>query len=694
MNQLEFSKLAYENFKVNLNNQMHSLPGTEKPGESAVYRADNYKEGIFEAHPGGHKILFSQLQESFNNNVNQQCVGVRYKNPRSGKWGNFEFLSYYEVEKKVNAIRSGLMYLMEEHINRDIGEEALNDLEVLKTIGVFGPNRLEWILTDLACLGMNVTSVGLFDTYGQDVLEYVLNHSEVRMIVASGNMIHRLLKTKQDIPKLKVIISMDPVPKEDPPGSASHILRNWAESKGIHIYDFNEVDRLGYLNPEDPYIQSPEHVVTLCYTSGTTGNPKGAMMTNKNLMTAIGFIVNIAKWELKARMVYLNYLPLSHLLERAGTYCTLNVGGTVGIWRGDTKYLLEDLKLLAPTYFVSVPRLYNRIYNGILAKVNSGTAFRKYIFNRALNDKMKNYKEGKGVRHAFWDTLIFNRVKAQLGGRIETMITGSAPIKCEIIDLLSVVFGVEFYEGYGATETSTIASMTRPGDFNSGHVGPIAPYMEFKLRDVPEMGYYTNTDRPKGEIMVKGDNIVKGYYKNDEKWNESIDESGFYATGDIGTLTESNTIKIIDRKAHIFKLSQGEFVSPERVEGFYLTHHAIQMVWAYGDSNHSQLLGVAVPDPETFVPWARSIGGEKEASYEELCANSYIQSKLIVDLITYGNNQKELAGFERIKGFIIESQVFNEDNGLATGTMKLKRPALKAYYKDRLDELYEKLSCS
>jgi long-chain acyl-CoA synthetase len=628
----------------------------------------------------------------FTKYANQPCLGTRSKNPRTGRWGNFEFLSYYEVEKKVNAIRSGLMYLMEEHVNREIGEEALNDLEVLKTVGIFGPNRMEWILADLACLGMNVTTVGLFDTYGQDVLEYVLNHSEVRMIVASGNMIYRLLRTKQEIPKLKVIISMDPLPKEDPPGSAAHILRSWADSKGLHIYDFNEVDRLGYLNPEEPFIQAPEHVVTLCYTSGTTGSPKGAMITNKNLMTASGFIENIAKYELKGPMIYLNYLPLSHVLERVGTYCAISTGGQVGIWRGEPKYLLEDIKLLAPTYFVSVPRVFNRIYNGILAKVNGGTSFRKYIFNRALNDKMKNYKEGKGVDHPFWDTLIFNRAKSQLGGRIERMFTGSAPIKGEIIDFLSVVFGVEFFEGYGATETSAVCSITRPGDLNRDHVGPITPYMEFKLRDVPEMGYYTDSDQPRGEIMVRGANIVKGYYKDEEKWKNSLDEDGFYATGDIGTITKTNTIKIIDRKAHIFKLSQGEFVSPERVEGFYLTHHAVQMVWAYGDANRDSLVGVAVPDPDTFVPWARSIGGDKEATYEELCADEEIQAKLIEELVEHGNNQNDLAGFERIRGFIIEPQIFNEDNGLATGTMKLKRPALKAHYKDQIDELYEKLS--
>ncbi|KXN74686.1 acetyl-CoA synthetase-like protein [Conidiobolus coronatus NRRL 28638] len=692
MNRIDSSKLVYEKNKVNLSKQMHALPGTGKPGESAVYRADNYKEGVLEPHPEDPKTLYESMQEVFYNHPDQPCLGKRSQDPRTGKWGNFEFLSYYEVEKKVNTIRSGLMYLMEEHINCEIGEESLNDLEVLKTIGIFGPNRLEWILTDLACLGMNVTSVGLFDTYGQDILEYVLNHSEVRMIVASGNMIHRLLKTKQDIPKLKVIISMDPVPKEDPPGSASHILRNWAESKGIYIYDFNEVDRFGYLNPENPYIQSPEHVVTLCYTSGTTGNPKGAMITNRNMATVVNYMTNIDRWELKSQLVYLNYLPLSHALERSATYCALSWGGTVGIWRGDSKYLLEDIKLLAPTLFISVPRLYNRIYNEILAKVNAGSTLGKYIFNRALNEKMKNYKEGKGVHHVFWDNLIFNKVKVQLGGRVEKMITGSAPIKGEILDFLTVVFGADIRECYGSTESCSVISITRPRDLNKEHVGPISPYMEFKLRDVPEMGYFTNSVQPKGEIMIKGANIVKGYYKNEQKWRDSVDEDGFYATGDIGTITKFNTIKIIDRKAHIFKLSQGEFVSPERVEGFYLTHRLIQIIWVYGDSNYSQLLGVVVPNPETFVSWARSVNNNEDTSYEELCADSEVQSKLIEELILHGNNQKELAGFERIKGFIIESQVFNEDNGLATGTMKLKRPALKTYYKDRLYELYEKLS--
>ncbi|KXN74685.1 acetyl-CoA synthetase-like protein [Conidiobolus coronatus NRRL 28638] len=629
---------------------------------------------------------------AFNNYADSPCLGKRSQDSKTGRWGNFEFLSYYEVEKKVNTIRSGLMYLMEEHINRDIGEEALNDLEVLKTIGIFGPNRMEWILTSLACLGMNATMVGLFDTYGQDILEYVLNHSEVRIIVASGSLIYRLLRTNQNISKLKVIVSMDPLPKEDPPGSASHILRNWAESKGIHIYDFNEIDRLGYLNPEEPYIQSPEHVVTLCYTSGTTGNPKGAMITNRNIATTLKFLVNIVANEVKGPKVYLNYLPLSHILEMGGTLMSLSLGGSIGIWRGEPKYLLEDIKLLAPTYFVSVPRLFNRIYNGILAKANGGSALLKYIFNRALNDKMKNYKEGKGIHHTFWDTLIFNKVKAQLGGRVEKMFTGSAPIKGEILDFLTVVFGADFFECYGATETSAIVSITRPGDLNKEHVGPVASYEEFKLRDVPEMGYFTNSDQPKGEIMAKGANIVKGYYKNEQKWRDSVDEDGFYATGDIGTITKFNTIKIIDRKAHIFKLSQAEFVSPERVEGFYLTHRLVQMIWAYGDSNHSHLLGVIVPNPETFVPWARSIIKDNEATFEELCADSEVQSKLIEELILHGNSQKELAGFERIKGFIIESQVFNEDNGLATGTMKLKRPALKTYYKDRLYELYDKIS--
>eukprot|EP01018_Ginkgo_biloba_P036627 Gb_32723 [translate_table: standard] len=314
---------------------------------------------------------------------------------------------------------------------------------------------------------------------------------------------------------------------------------------GIEIISYSKLLDQGRRNLQPFWPPMPEEVATICYTSGTTGTPKGAVITHGNLIASVaGSSLSI---KLYPSDVYLSYLPLAHIYERAITIGMVYNGVAIGFYQGDNMKLMDDMAVLRPTIFASVPRLYNRIYSGILNAVNMSGTLRKRLFNAAFNSKKQAIMNGK-VPSPIWDRLVFNKIRAKLGGRVRLMVSGASPISPEVMDFLRVCFGGRVSEGYGMTETSCIVCICDEGDNLSGHVGSPNPACEVKLVDVPEMNY-TSDDKPhpRGEICVRGPIVFKGYYKDDLQTQEILDEDGWLHTGDIGLWLPGGRLKIIDR---------------------------------------------------------------------------------------------------------------------------------------------------
>jgi len=351
-------------------------------------------------------------------------------------------------------------------------------------------------------------------------------------------------------------------------------------------------------------------VHTICYTSGTTGVPKGVVLTHANLVANAAGIHGYA--EILPSDVYLSYLPLAHIYERVNQLVLLVSGAGIGFYGGDVLKIVDDIQALRPTIFASVPRLWNRIYDRVTATIAEAGPVAQGLFNAAFRNRAAMMERGQrphGVLDAAFDRLVFAKIRDRLGGRVRLMITGASPISPAVFNFLRCCFCPDIMEGYGMTESACVITLTQPGDPVSGHVGGPTPAMEVKLADLPEMGY-TNADSPypRGEICVRGPAVFQGYFKDDAQTREVLDPDGWLHTGDVGMWIPGGRLRIFDRKKNIFKLAQGEYVAPEKIEQVYQRCPLVAQCFVHGDSLRPNLVAVVVPDPETLVPWAKRQG--------------------------------------------------------------------------------------
>jgi long-chain acyl-CoA synthetase len=478
------------------------------------------------------------------------------------------------------------------------------------------------------------------------------------------------------IPGLKYIVSMDPLP-------------DGKTIEGVKLMTWQDLLRLGaekQIKFDEP---KPDELCTICYTSGTTGDPKGVMLTHKNFVAVMSAMAIVT--EISTADVHVSYLPLAHMYERAVLETVMCCGGQVGFFSGDILKLLDDIAVLKPTVFASVPRLYNRMYDRIKATVASSSDFAKGMFETAFNSKLQTLKSGGGVSSFLWDSVVFSKTKARLGGRVRFMGSGAAPLQAEVQDFLKVTMCAPVLQGYGMTETCGITHVQDKSDFASGAVGGILPCSEFKLVDVPEMNYFATDEPPRGEICVRGANVFQGYFKMPDKTEECLEKDGWLHTGDIGVVNANGTLSIIDRKKNIFKLSQGEYVAAEKIENAYSTHPWIQQIWVYGDSTQSVLVAVVVPDADKIKAWASANGHSGGEDVAAILADPKVKEMIYSDLTKHGKEQK-LRGFEFVKNILLEHTPFSIENDLITPTFKLKRPQLKAKYQQQLDAMYSELA--
>jgi long-chain acyl-CoA synthetase len=364
------------------------------------------------------------------------------------------------------------------------------------------------------------------------------------------------------------------------------------------------------------------------------------------------------------------------------------IGASVGYYQGDTSKLMSDICALRPTVFVSVPRLLNKVYDKVIGGVKDKNIFMQTLFNLAYQSKLDNLHENGDVDHWLWDFLVFGKIKSLLGGRVKAILSGAAPISPAVIDFLRVCFSCEVYEGYGATETCAGSTLTLKGDWSSGNIGVPVPSNEIKLIDIPEMGY-TSQDQPfpRGEICIRGPNCFTGYYKDEEKTDDVIDEEGWVRTGDVGSWDSRGRLRVIDRKKNLFKLAQGEYIAPEKIEIILSKNLYISQSFIYGDSLKSWLAALIVPAKEELLKWAAT-SELQNLTYNDLLKNPSVISFYIEQLQKCGKNgSNELKSFEIPKVIHLLSEPFSIENDLLTPSFKVKRFAVQKKYENELSSL-------
>ncbi|KAM8889793.1 long-chain-fatty-acid--CoA ligase 5 [Synchiropus picturatus] len=604
------------------------------------------------------KTIYEVFQRGLKVSGNGPCLGYR----KSGR--PYQWLRYKQVSDRAEHLGSGLLH---RGLQPNPGT----------FIGIFAQNRPEWIIGELACYTYSMVAVPLYDTLGPEALVFIIDTADITTVLCDNDKkVETLLQNREKglIPALKTIIVMD---------SFSSDLVERGTKCGVDVVTLQDVEAVGKANPRSPIPPKPEDLSIICFTSGTTGNPKGAMLTHENVVADAAGVIKSFETSVEPTPddVSISFLPLAHMFERVVQVVMYGAGAKVGFFQGDIRLLPDDMKTLQPTIFPVVPRLLNRVYD----KVQSGakSPLKKWLLNFAVERKCAEVRDGIIRKNSIWDKLIFNKVQESFGGRVRVMVTGAAPISPSVLNFLRAALGCQIFEGYGQTECTAGCTFTMPGDATPGHVGAPLPCNFVKLVDVEEMNYFASNGE--GEVCIKGKNVFKGYLKDPEKTAEALDKDGWLHTGDIGKWLPSGVLKIIDRKKNIFKLAQGEYIAPEKIENVYVRSGPVAQVFVHGDSLQSCLVAIVVPDSEVLPEFAKGLGCY--GTFEELCKNKEVKKAILTDMIRLGK-ESGLKSFEQVKDLHVHPEQFTIENGLLTPTLKAKRAELKTLFQTQIDSLY------
>ncbi|XVE73478.1 hypothetical protein DITRI_Ditri11bG0121100 [Diplodiscus trichospermus] len=639
-----------------------------KPSVGPVYRSLLAKNGYPPPNPD-MSTAWSLFSSSAQKHPGNRMLG--WRKIVDGKVGPYIWKTYKEAYEEILHIGSAL---------------RASGAEPGCRVGIYGGNCPEWIMAMEACGAHSLICVPLYDTLGPGAVNFIMDHAEVDFVFVQDIKVKELLNPNcTSVQLLKAMVCFTSLTEED---------NAKASQMGIKTFSWTEFLRMGKENPQDISPPQPFNICTIMYTSGTSGNPKGVVLTHETIATFVhGVDLFLDEFEDKMTVddVYLSFLPLAHVLDRTIEEYFFHRGASVGYYHGNLKELRDDIMELKPTFLAGVPRVYDMIQEGIKKALQELSPLRRRIFDALY--KYKLYWMNRGYKHKyaspFADLLAFRKVKAKLGGRLRLLLSGGAPLSPEVEEFLRVTCCAFFVQGYGLTETCGACTIGYPDEMCMvGVVGAPAVYNELRLEEVSDMGYNPLGNPPCGEICVRGKTIFTEYYKNPELTRESF-KDGWFHTGDIGQMLPNGVVKIIDRKKNLIKLSQGEYVALEYLENVYGVTPIVDDVWVYGNSFKSMLVAVVVLHEENAKKWAYLNG--YTGSLSELCALSKLQNYVLSELRSTAEKNK-MRGFEVIKGVILEAQPFDMERDLVTATLKKKRNNLLKYYQADIDALYEKLT--
>lgn len=588
--------------------------------------------------------------------------------------GDYNWLSYEDTFCLAQRLGSGLAAL---------GQKPLCN------IAIFCETRAEWIITAQACFMYNFPLVTLYSTLGGAAIAHGLNETEVTHIITSKDLLQSRLKAiLLDIPRLMHIILVDEKPS------------SWLDlPRGIMVHNIAAVQELG-AKPQNIAIcrrqPVPSDIAVIMYTSGSTGIPKGVMISHSNIIAAItGMAERIPN--LDENDTYIGYLPLAHVLELSAELVCVTHGCRIGYSSPQTladqsskikKGSKGDTSVLKPTLMAAVPEIMDRIYKNVMTKVEGMSKVQKTLFVLAYNYKMEQIS--KGYSTPLCDRLVFNKVRSLLGGKTRVLLSGGAPLSAATQRFMNICFCCPVGQGYGLTETCGAGTISEFADLSTGRVGAPLVCSEITLKNWEEGGYY-NTDKPnpRGEILIGGPNVTMGYYKNEQKNREDfcVDENGqrWFCTGDIGEFHTDGCLKIIDRKKDLVKLQAGEYVSLGKVEAVMKNCSLVDNICAYANSDQSYVIGFVVPNQKQLTALAQQRG--IRGSWEEICNHPEME-KEVLRIITDAAITGKLERFEIPKKICLSAEPWTPETGLVTEAFKLKRKELKSHYQDDIERMY------
>ena len=662
------------------------VPETDRDDRGEIRRCHNVD---FDPTLGlqGCRTLYEAFRHGAALNPMGSCMGFRATST-TGMATPFIYASYTECLSRINVLAAGMEVLELLRPNQDN----------LACLGLYTKNCMEFVLAEHAAYTISGIAVPFYDTLGPDTVEFILKQTSLKTVLCTRAQLDKLCQAKQtgNCPVFQAVILIDGVIPQ---------AADAAQAAGLSLYSFGKVEAVGArhiamqgFHHRPP---NPDDVAFFCYTSGTTGDPKGALITHQNVMSSIaGLWAAAPELQMHTNDRHLSYLPLAHIFEHVVLTQVFLAGASAAFFRGDPLLLMEDLQACRPTMLPVAPRVLNRMYDKIYAGMAAAGGWKEKLFHAAVAAKTRGLQEGY-LTHAVYDRLLFHKIKTALGlDQIRMMVSGSAPLASNVMTFFRILLGVSIVEGYGQTEGAAAATIGHPDDFTTvGHVGGPVGSVEIVLMDVPEMGYrHTDTQHQgqpchgRGEICIRGPSVFKGYYKDEAKTKETIDDEGWLHSGDIGLWRPDGNLQIVDRKKNIFKLSQGEYVAPEKIENVLSRSGLIAQCFVYGDSFQSSLVAIVVPDEEPSMLWAKQQGDASlaGASFAQLCQSPALKEAILADIRRLAQESK-LAGFEIVKAIHLEPKPFSAEEDLLTPTFKLKRQKAKEKYENVIRKLYAEM---
>ncbi|CAJ0911016.1 9413_t:CDS:10 [Entrophospora sp. SA101] len=529
-----------------------------------------------------------------------------------------------------------------------------------------------------------MTIVTAYDTLGEEGLLHSMNEAEVNGIFTNADLLPMVKKVAGKCSTLKFIIY-----DGDAKGSVLQELSNAHSNLGI--FTLEELKQLGKDYPINTNPPKSQDICCIMYTSGTTGNPKGVILTHANLVAAIGGVEKMLGHLIQEDDSFLAYLPLAHVLEFGVEHVCLWWGVTLGygsprtLTDSSVRNCLGDMCELKPSVMTGVPAVWESIRKGILSKVHGSSPTVQKIFDVAF--KTKSWLMGKGLPSKPFDTLVFDKIKEQTGGRLRLALSGSAPISKETQEFLCVTL-CPIFQGYGMTEACGMAgTILTPELFTYGSVGTPVPCTEVKLVDVPDAGYKsTDTPNPRGEIWLRGPAVTPGYYKNEKVTKETFTEDGWLQTGDIGEWKPDGCLAVIDRKKNLVKLAHGEYIALERLESVYKSTLFVSNICVCADSYQSRPVALIFP----IEARVRKLAMEKnitETDFEKLCQDKEITNSVLQACLVEAK-KADFKPAELLSAITLLHEEWTTENGLLTAAQKIKRRDIQQKYQGDIDRMY------
>ncbi len=591
--------------------------------------------------------LFTFLTEEYGKNLSRPLMKVKVDKEYTG-------ISYEKFKEETESLAFGLAAL---------GVKK-ND-----KIAIIAENRPEWVYSDMAILGLGAVDVPLYPSLTADSIEFILNNSEAKGIIVSNKFqLNKILKVRENCKYINFIILMN----------EKDIIK---DTHGL--YSFSDVKEMGEIfkhNHPNHFKDSMKKVYendlcTIIYTSGTTGEPKGVMLSHKNILSNVNSALKA--FPIGSSDVFLSFLPLCHIFERMGGYYTAFSSGAMICYAETIETVAQNLMEVKPTILTTVPRLFERIYSKIIKNVESQSSTKQKIFYWAI-ETGKKYANAKrkgfvspvlSFKNSVADKLVFSKLRERTGNNLRFFVSGGAALPIEHGEFFKAI-GIQILEGYGLTESSPVISANNFNDYKFGTVGKPFPGVEIKLAS-------------DGEILARGPNIMQGYFKNKKETEASL-KDGWLHTGDIGVFDDEGFLKITDRKKHLFKTSAGKYIAPTPIENLFTSSKYIDQFVLIGD-RRMFLSALIVPDFEAVKEYADS-HKIKYKSMNDLLENEEIEKLFDKEI---GQFQKKLANYERVRKFKLLDKPFTIETGEITPTLKVKRKLIEERFKNIIEKMYE-----